>query len=171
MSVELDVIITRPLLFEEVIGAVKSSLADLLCVTEIPDLLVEVMFNGTVLSTLPQFVNEDTGLVFISLNRIHSIYFSVLKMPTEQDLEKKTVIATITCKGAPEEKIVIGIACAIAIAKMSQSLVENNGTLWGKRFEYEPDNLLAMLECKKRRNVSEESFAEVLRNIRNQRES
>lgn len=176
MSSELFVPINKPLEVSILISETKKSLQDLLQLSELPQIQIEAIENGGVVTNFPLFLNEDAPALnfFFKENNFNEIrtqvYASNLYDLRFEDDEDDTKILTATASmsggaGTTRPRFVMVAACAIALARQANSIIQDYALRWGNKSEYEPESLLNLLKCKKSHSKVEAAFEEVLENI------
>lgn len=169
MSLHLDIVLRQFLYVEDLVKSINIALRDLLNVTDITPVEVHVIKQGIVTNELPLKLTKDCGSLLISLDGKYPITLSVFETMADDNFIKEVTVAYVTDTGLPAQKSVMAVACAIAVAREAQGMVEDNGLMWGDVSEREPEDFLKSLQCQSPHLDIEEAFLEVLGNIQKYR--
>ena len=165
MSIDFSVYVDQPLEVASVMRETSAVLRELLQVQDIPDLQVEEFREGVRLDAPSTIMSSDTGGFVLSLSGKNPV--ATLVFDTEEADSTPTWMASVSVYGAggAPQKLVMGIACSVAIARLARSRIDSISFIGWSDTGYEADELVAQVKCRRTYDDLEEAFAEVVSHI------
>jgi hypothetical protein len=168
MSVELDVVLTKPVLIAEIVAEAEKELADLLRLKAAPKFVVleeAADYRGPVLCRTLAELESDTDPHGILMCVDIGVYAECDVTPFYTPRgEEEILLASISKRRNGDRNLSCALAAAfaIAVAVHCDGQIENGTGVWGQKIHYAAHEFREKLRCRR----THDSMIEVLEEFR-----
>lgn len=166
MSSGLSVKLNRKINVKDLILDCNLIMKDILCVSEIPRLVVSIFENGKKKLLEKGEIGNDGEYLLVQLEGIDdgiSISFTEIKLQLPYITEDESGIWSSITVGIKKSHIEFALAASIAIkiAKTQNTNIQDDGCIWNKKLRINPNEFLKSIAVNKK-SISIEEAAEIM---------